>query len=470
MMSARGNRDFGTKKPVWQSDASARWLALLPELVLSIVATTCMSVLLCYPDVEDFGLLVVAMLATQVYVQVVLYACTYIARDARLVNLGWLIVVASMYVFSMPVSVYSGFDTNEGSLAFMVSIAMMAGIFLFYFTRPRWGIVLLALEMVAIAATSNYGFERLVVCLVGFGGLLALYVMRGSAVRITRPFFDEGWHMASGGDADARPSSLRGIDGQVVAFAVAVGALCVAVALVGVPLFGASGPGSDVSASPSGETQVTEAASAANAAESASATGTTQESRPGETSGGGVSSAAAEGSAVTNGSSAEAADSADAAGGGEGREGSRGAIPVGLLGILLLPAAVALSFCVRLFKRRLARRSIEREPREIDRVAKVYLAIVSRLEAAGIERRKAETPREFLVVHGSELEELTVSDGFGLDEWTALTDAYENARYANRGPVDSELEMSWKLYDALPACARRALGLPRYLAGPFWRM
>ena len=80
MMSARGNRDFGTKKPVWQSDASARWLALLPELVLSIVATTCMSVLLCYPDVEDFGLLVVAMLATQVYVQVVLYACTYIAR------------------------------------------------------------------------------------------------------------------------------------------------------------------------------------------------------------------------------------------------------------------------------------------------------------------------------------------------------------------------------------------------------
>ena len=69
-----------------------------------------------------------------------------------------------------------------------------------------------------------------------------------------------------------------------------------------------------------------------------------------------------------------------------------------------------------------------------------------------------------------ELEEFTAPAGIGFDAWTALTDTYEKARYAGLDPTPAELETCWRIYDALPACAREAVGRRAYLIGPFWRM
>ena len=92
------------------------------------------------------------------------------------------------------------------------------------------------------------------------------------------------------------------------------------------------------------------------------------------------------------------------------------------------------------------------------------------MDAVGIARNEAETPYEFLSAHEDELVELTAPAGMGLDEWMVLTDAYEKVRYAGLDPTEAELETCWRLYDALPGCARQALGWHHYLIGAFWNM
>ncbi len=437
------------KEPFWRSDARARFLAFLPELVLSVVAATCMSILVCFADDPNTGALAVKMALTQVYVQAVLYVFTYLTRDAKKSHAGWVIVAASFYAdLMLPLS----FSGSSGSVDYTVSIAIMLGSIQFYLSRPRWGCVLLAVELVSIVASSSIAVELLGVTLIGFGSFLALYVMRGSAKRITMSFYE--WeNLGRGGDDEAARPLLQRTNAQVAAIGLAAGAICLAVSLVGVAVLGHSFESSDASSGSAAEV-VEEGGSSENRPDvDADAVGGTQDDGA---------------AAMTN--DEDASPAVGSAREGAGRQEPHGAIPAGLIAVLLLLSLAVLSPLAKLLQRTLARRAIEREPREIDRVAKVYLGIIERLSVAGIVRRDAETPDEFLALHAEELDELTAWTGVDFKGWAALTNAYENARYADRGPTELELETAWKLYDAMPACARRKLGWARYLVSAFWRM
>lgn len=415
----------------WHSDIPERLRAMLPEALVSIVAATCIAAVMSYRDGADVVSYVLIAGVTELIVQPILYACTYIIDDRRAAYAGIVLVALGMPLGSVLALLLA----MPESMSMASGLSTMMGALVFYCTRSRVTHVILMIEMLSISAVIDSPPTLLLVHLVGAGAIVILFVMRSSATRIT---------MLSGLDG-----SMTGAYGQIAAFGVAVAALCVAVAIVGgLPLGREFGVGSDstvVSADAPAQTEDDQSADVPDQVEGAWPEDTQQTETNADT---------------------EAGESPA----GAATEHSYRGLPSWLLVTCLLAVVLVLPFAVRLLARAWVRRSLEQEPRASDRVAKIYLRAVARLEAMGIVRDEAQTPREFSMDHGEELKEHLAPVGMGLDEWTLLTQTYEKARYADLDPTASELATCWKLYDALPACARSAVGLPRYLLGVFWHM
>lgn len=283
--------------------------------------------------------------------------------------------------------------------------------------------------------------------MVGFVALLTLIVMRCSAARITRDFVPDVGSAGTGdeGEGESHAPAL-GTYGQVALLGIAIGALCLTIALGSLSLAAWwSGTGSSA-AQELGEAYQEQPSFEAQPFEAQPVDEPSMEGL-------------ADGVAATGGDAQGIAPA-----------GAGGRALAGLLMLSLLLALPVLPFIVRMLLRHLVRRSIEREPNAADRAARLYVGIRDRLEAAGIERDETLTPREFLILYEEELEGLTAAAGIDGAAWDVITDAYEQARYAGFAPDDPALELCWRAYDALPGCAQAAVGWRRYFAGPFWRM
>lgn len=543
--SARSGREPSTPGPLWHTGARKRLRVLLPELVVSIVAMTCMSSMMILTDEIDVATAVAIAGITQLVVQTFLYVCTYQSNDWRIIAWGWVLVSLCVPLCSSLSSLPIVPAAASSHLGFAGPIAAMTGMMLFYLTRSRVSFALLAIEVLVVGNSAHNRDDLFLVQLVLLASLAILFVMRSSATRITIHYEPVDANV-NGGEAVLRDGagvfSSLGMNGQVVLLGAAAVALSLAMALAGAyPMlrgFGADG----TTTAPSSETKREEpleenrphdepggggaetpgeADTDAPADEAGDTTGAKEDGGAAVTEKGDGAAAAGEddgGAATEKGDDATAADKGDgaaaadedgdatatdegdaettekpddaavageddnAAAAGEGddaaatnsddapREDSgshaSGGMAVGLVLIVLL----VLPLLVWLLLRKRTRRLIVRQAKASDCVAMLYLGIISRLEAAGIVRDEAQTPREFLDDRGPELEELTLPVGMGLDQWATLTSAYEKARYAGLEPTKAELDACWRLYDTLPICIRRELGLRRYVTSSFWKM
>lgn len=451
--------------PLVHPDAHERFRVLLPELVVSIVTNACLATVVFHADGDVVLNFFVVMLLVQLFTQAMLYACTYLSGNEAVIGFGWMLLplfssMFFMYTYQLAQFAYA-FGVSESTLEFLAPSAMMFGATLFYFSRTRWAFVLLLLEVLVLFGVAEWQADLLIINLVGICSLIALYVMRSSASHITL-LYEPGDGSAGNGLDAGEPGESRklrlpalGMYGQVAVFGMAVGAVCLAVALAVIVIFGC-GPAAVDTTTGSQEWTV----DIDDASDAQGGVSSTDDGAPVATG-----ESAVEVVKPTETDEPETVEAEDA-----GHQASSGAPFGGALFLLTLLAMIVLPIVARPFARMRLRQSIEREPRLADRVARLYLGCIDRLEAAGIVRDETETPQEFLVWHEEELVGLTEPAGFGLDEWTMLTEAYEMARYADLDPSGTALETCWKLYDALPACVRRVVGWRRYFTYAFWKM
>lgn len=436
-MAARRRKETpSVREPFWYPDARERLCAFLPELALSFVAMTCMTTVMCYRNGMSIALLMAIAACIQLVVMTIMYVCTYLVRNQRwayIVTFFLMTMIVPAYAMTM-VALHPLFDVNGMNLSIPVSIT--AGSMLFFLTRTRAGLVFLLVEVLGLTISVDEVPVLWAIHVVGFAALATLLVMRSSATHITREAFVRDEPDAAEPHADDETHGfVLGTYGQIAAWGILTGMLCLALAFGGTTLMGW---GRSTSA----------------AATDASITG--EQGIPGQ-------DVMPEVVSDTDGSLASEQLE-------DGEADARGPAVSGACALALLLAALVLPVPARLLMRWWARRALECEPQTTDRAAKLYQAIIGRLSAAGIERDEAETPSEFLTRHADELEELTEPADLDLRAWIALTEVYEKVRYADLEPTRDELATCWKLYEALPACARAALGWRTYLTGAFWHM
>lgn len=451
-MKASPNKPTTTNNgSFWHPDAVERLHLLLPELVLSIIATTCLTIVVGYGDDTNAVAAVVVMGIAQILTQALLYVCTYLAAKATATLLAWMLIVLLMVSYDMLLS-FIGVSSVYPDAEFAASLGVILGPILFYLTRIRVGFVTLALEMIFLAEEISQQTGALAFHAVGTAALAALFVMRSSATRIT---MHDPPVQRIGNDNNEGRNSL-GASGQIAALATAAAALCLTLSLAGTAIFvrwsaaASTATGSQTESTEDGQTVTT----------SSPVTDAGVGGQDGELDLGGSDSSVH----VENDPSTTVESTNDT------QSKPHDTVFHWPLFLLLLLLMAVSPFPIRLLLREHTKRAIQSEKRETDRVAGIYVGIISRLESAGIVRDEAETPREFLARREQDLEELTAPVGLGLTEWTTLTDIHERARYAGLNPTEEELETCWALYDALPICIRTKIGWQRYLTSAFWKM
>lgn len=452
--------------PLWREDARERLHALLPELVVSIIGSACFSAVFLYSDRTTVATSLFVACVSQVVAQIFLYVCTYLTHPER--NLAF--ATPFFFAFVVPVAQMVSFATGSSdpagsTLTYGPPVSMLVGMLLFYLTRTRPSFVFLALEVLILGSLIDDLASVLPLHMAGIAAYTVLYVMRCSATRITLD--DIPASRESDSDAGENERSSLGIYGQIVAVGAVVGALCLTTALCGNLIVNrARNMGGDVTSQTTSTSQTIDTDQATDAAQTTNADQAADADQTADTS--------QEKPPITPTSSTSQGDQTAGEDGGPtpnptAQDGSAPWVRGALLALAVI-AMLALPFGVKLLLRAWARCSLQREQEPAVRAARIYLAILSRLSAVGIERDETMTPLEFLAANERDIVELTKPAGLDENEWITLTDVYEKARYASLDPTKDELEACWRIYDALPACAREALGLRRYLLNPFWRM
>jgi len=446
--------------PLWHEDARERLRVLLPELTVSIVGSACLSAIVMQSDHTTIATCLLVACVTQVVAQTLLYVCTYLTNPAR--NLAF--AMPFVFAFIVPVVQTASYAFGPSGATtdvsfFGASMSMIMGMLLFYFTRTRPSFVFLALEVLILGSLIDDLTSALPLHFAGIAAYTALYVIRNSATRITLDDIPVSRESDLDADENERPS--LGIYGQVAAVGAVIGALCLATALCGnLVVSRARHMGDNVTSQTTGTGQAADANQTTDPGQAADAdqTADTGQEKPSGT----PTSSTQQGEQALGEDGGPTADPT-------AQDVSAPWVRGALLALAVI-AMLALPFGVKLLLRAWARRSLQREQEPAVRAAHIYLAILSRLGAVGIERDETMTPLEFLAANERDIVELTKPAGLDENEWITLTDVYEKARYASLDPTEDELEACWRIYDALPACAREALGLRRYLLDPFWRM
>ncbi len=446
MKANRPSKTYVIRGPFWREDARARLKTLLPELVLSIVATSCAVVAVAYRDSTYFAQVVLFAAVSQVFLQSVLYALTYLTNEpARASMLGLfgitlLAMLPSMTVYSRPIGPFTE------NAAFSIYLFMSMGMTLFYLTRTRGTLIyILMTEAFLGPEIFDTGLPMMFVHFISMAAYLALFIVRSSPSRITINY-EARDRSTPNEDATSMHLSLTA---QAMLLAATVCALSLAASLG----FGWQqnwGRGADTSDS------FTMTVDIESEDDVRPVDGTTGEGEQEVIPIDGLEGLPAE----------DAGTSPQADGGIEGSLGILGAP----LAVVIVLALLGLPFAIRLLHRKRIRLSIEREPSPANRAARIYLETLARLEALGIERSEDETPREFLILYEDELTKTTDPTGLDPDCWQKITDVYEKVRYAELDATEPEIETCWQVYDALPKYARNSLGWFRYLTGPFWHM
>lgn len=449
-------RTAAQREPFWRPDSRARVRAFLPELAASIVTATSFTSAISMSDGTNVGAFIFTAFVLQALLQTALYVCTYLVSNLTIACSSWFLLSLTLPLWSWLPTPLAFLDSASSEYA---PVCAMAGAVLFYATRSRGALVLAIIEMLAISAMDASSPETFVLRMVGLCGLATLLIMRSSPTRITIVHGAKPEQVTKAPDG-ASADGASPLFAQVGAVAASVCAICAALVIAGGLVtwqgFGAS---------------ATSTSSATQATQSATPDGTHADGGTGDAASAGDAASVGDDARNDVGTSAQDGDLATQSGvparSVRDAHAADFALPIALLVLL---SAIGVPVLVRLAMRALARRSIAREPRPADRAARIYVGILRRLEAAGIERNEAETPREFLAHNETGLEELGGLAGIDLEAWATLTNVYEKTRYAELDVTESELELCWRLYDILPVCTRRLIGWPRYLAGAFWRL
>lgn len=440
-----------------REDWRERLLVLLPELALMVVATTCMGTILVHDGKSSVLAPLAAIFIAQLFMQTLMYALVYLTTNMNVATPEAALVSAMVPVLIMMFGERSG-DALAQRMEFAVPVAMMAGSLLFACTRLRGTFVLLLLSVITLTEGVDQAEGGLLIHLLGIAALMAVFVLRFSATHIS-------WDYQATGAVDGKLETARSLPVfvQVAAMSVLVGMLCLAATVAVMPLvrLGGNANTSQTTVATSSEGNGTRLGE-----QRATGEGELQDIPP--LTADPTSVEHDEEAREPDAAERDEANAAESASGGQPYEVLQSAAYT-LMGLLMM-AAIALPVPLNLLRRRLARRAIEQEPLVVDRVGRLYLGIVARLEAAGVPRDEAQTPLEFLDRHAGQLAEFTAPAGCTVDDWFTLTEAYERARYGGIDPTPSELDACWRLYDALPRCARMRRGLLRYLTSTFWRM
>lgn len=435
MTPARRKATPSIHVPLWRSDAGKRLRMLLPELIVSILVMTCFSTIVILTNRTNVTRCLLIACISQVFAQTFLYVCTYLSNPERKLAFATPLVFTFIIPSLMLVATISReYDTLLEQLVLGASTSMLMGMLVFYFTRTRPIFVFLAVEMLIFGMMiDETTYIPLSLHIVGFTAFMVLYVMRNAATRIT---IDDGpatWESDEDASKSARFS--LGIYGQIAAIGAVIGVLCLAAALGGNFVISRAAHSSNyVTSQP---THVSD--------ERPQATPSTPTSTP-------PAEHPIDGHENSSAQATPAPLNRD--------------VLVALLLIAILMSPFAVWFLLHAY----TRGSLQRQPDTATRVARIYLAILKRLDAVGITREETMTPIEFLEAYELELTKLTEPAGLDTDAWIVLTDAYEEARYAGLEPTEDELKACWQIYDALPKCIRMEYGWRRYLTGPFWHM
>lgn len=446
MKAAHTKRTPMAQGPFWRPDARERLRAFLPEFMLSVVATTCTLVVMEFLGDANLFEAVILYAICQIVVQGALYVLTYLSEKPEIANMVMLFAISGTPMLSAVALPFGIEGVSAEHVGFGLATSAMMGMMVFYLTRTRVTFYLLLLEVLVISDAIRVDSSMLIPHLVGLSAYIALYIVRRSPARMSIGFDARSQVVTHNDDA----SGKLPLSWQAALLAAVVGTLCLTLSL---------GTGWSVNwwrnrADDTGTINQTVDV------ESRDDTQTVEIEHGEGPSEGTVTDDPGEVPEEHVGSTTQA-----------GSTGTHSQSPLGpLLALVVVLALLGLPFAVRLLTRRWTRLSILRETRSADRAARVYLAILSRLKALGIERDKGETPREFLILYEDELAAATASAEIGADEWAMVTDVYEKARYAELDVTEAELDACWRIYDALPGCARHSYGWLRYLAGPFWLM
>jgi len=152
MMPTRLARTHASLESLWLPDARERFRALLPELLLFVLAATCMSVFMSYREGASVVTLAVAAALTQIYTQGALYVCTYLMHDDPGVNIAWMLMLPGGILASEAILGFTGMASlNDGALTYACPTSILLGAALFYVTRLRGTFVLLVTELLLLA-------------------------------------------------------------------------------------------------------------------------------------------------------------------------------------------------------------------------------------------------------------------------------------------------------------------------------
>ena len=239
MSLVRNGGAAAPRPPLWRADAAERLRALLPEMALLVVTTTCFSIAISLDGATNLLTLCVKMAVCQLIVQTVMYAFTYLSEDRRMVSLGPIIVLLASYV----VSALPSFRTaSVGGYGFATFMAMYLGVVEFCVTRLRVTFVFLLIELVVLIGEVAEWGPLMALHLVAIACLFALFFIRSSAVHITvGGELAEPAPTAAADEGRERP--ILGIYAQVAAVGVAACVLCLAMALATMPLWWPGGGG-----------------------------------------------------------------------------------------------------------------------------------------------------------------------------------------------------------------------------------
>ena len=145
MMSGRLRKARNTRGPLWRPDVRERFRALLPELLLSILAVTCISIVMSYHEGDGVATLVIAASLTQIYVQGTLYTCTYLMEEDPGVNIAWMLMLPGGIIVSEAILGFTGLTSLYGnSLIYACPLSILVGTVFFYAARLRWTFIVFA--------------------------------------------------------------------------------------------------------------------------------------------------------------------------------------------------------------------------------------------------------------------------------------------------------------------------------------
>jgi hypothetical protein len=449
MKAKRSNNAYVARGPFWLPDAHERFKALLPELLLSIVATSSALTVMMYSDGANIGNNALLAIVIQTLLQSMFYILTYLTSNPGMTSL--LAIFGTSLLSLFPMMTFGNAPANSPGLGVGASIYMLTsfGAVLFYLTRLR-GTLIYVLMSVAVLGSAFIESDSPIAIfhLVSTAAYMAIFIIRSSPSRITVSSFP--LNRPATHEVDKKRHLPVPVQAMLLAAGVSILSL-----LLAIGIGWRQGWSRSVDTSGSFETTV----DIEHEDRVTPVDGTTGEGGHEGTALEGLEELAAEGGETTPAAS--------------GTSSARSGLPRALwaaIAVVAVMALLVLPFAIRLLLRKRTRRSIEGEASPADRAARIYLKILSRLGALGIERSEDETPHEFLVLHAKDL--LAISEVAGLDEncWQTITSVYEKARYAGLDATEAEIDACWQVFDALPAYARLSMGWPGYLAGLFWLM